>query len=87
MATIIEYYEVYEPDYDGGYTDTLIARFLSKSAADGLANMHPAYYVSKRAQKLVVYDTPEEYLDRYNDEVKQKALAKLTPKERLALGL
>jgi hypothetical protein len=83
MATIIEYYEVYE----GGYTDTLIARFLSKSAADGLANMRPTYYVSKRTQKLVVYDTPEEYLDRYNEEVKQKALAKLTPKERLALGL
>lgn len=86
MATIVEYYEVREPDYTG-YSDRLIARFLSKSAADGLVKLHPTYCISKRPQTFVVYDTPEEYLDRYNEEVKQQALAKLTPKERLALGL
>lgn len=84
MATIIEYYEVRDHDY---YGDTLVARFLSKSAADGLVKLNPTYRISKRAQTFVVYDTPEEYIDRYNEEVKQQGLAKLTPKERLALGL
>lgn len=86
MATIVEYFEVYERGF--GYDDNLVARFLSIIAAEGLVKTKPStYYVLKNPKKLVVFDSVEEYLDRHNDEVKQRALAKLTSAERLALGV
>lgn len=87
MATIVEYFEVYEKN-GFGYDDNIVARFLSSIAAEGLVKTKPGtYYVLKTTKKIVVFDSAEEYLDRHNEDVKQKALAKLTSAERLALGV
>lgn len=86
MATIVEYYEVYERGF--GFDDNLVARFLSTIAAEGLVKTKPnAYYVNKRPKKIVVFDSVQEFQDRHNEDLKQQALAKLSPAERIALGV
>ncbi len=86
MATIIEYYEVHK---DGWCLDQhIVARFLSKNAAESFVATNPkSYYMVPTPKKLIVFDTPQEFFDQRNDNIKQNALAKLTDAERLALGV
>ena len=86
MATVIEYYAVMcEND---GYSDNTVARFLSRSAALEFAKRNPSrYYVEHIKRTFTVYDTVQEYDEVETVKIRQAALAKLTPEERVVLGL
>jgi len=87
MATIVEYYEVHYDsgfELDGSYT---CARFLSLSAAEEYAKQDRFRFVSKNKQRLVVYDNVKELELQKREDLREEALKKLTPEERLILGV
>lgn len=84
---VVEYWEVRETYFDqrDGY-DVSIACFASEEVANIFAENKPNYRVQKR-KTLVVFDSVQDYNNRADERVRKAALAKLTPQERVALGI
>lgn len=80
-TTVIEVYDVQE--WDGGDRQIHKCYIVNKEDAEELAGKHGA--VVKRS--LVIHDTKADYLELAQGEIKRRALEKLTPLERQALGL
>lgn len=91
MATIIEYYPVTLDDdgFSGGVygPPPVVASFLSENAAVAYAKTKGCYHSVGKKRSLIVFDTPEEVEQFEKDQLKLSALAKLTQKEREALGI
>lgn len=89
MATIVEYYEVIQDSggFDIDFRPYPCARFLTLSAAEEYAKLDKYRRVNKTKSKLVVYDTVQEIEDQKREDLREAALKKLTPQERLILGV
>lgn len=80
---IIECFAVMDHGCDGRAPGRSIAHFMNESDAKVLAGN----WNSVSRIKLVVHDTRADYDNHTSIETKEKALAKLSPEERLVLGL
>ena len=78
----IEYWEVNE-GYDRNMT--AIANFTSEAEAKKLVGTSMYRGVWKKS--ITLFDTVEDYEDNTREKLRERALAKLTPEERQALGL
>ena len=85
-TTIVEGFEVVEAD-GGGMGENHVAYFSNERAATQLSAQSPGWMrVRPFKQTIVVCESFGEYVIQKNEEVKAKALAKLTAEERAALG-
>jgi len=88
MATIVEYYEVmYDSGFEISGANYVCAKFLSLSAAEEYAKLEKFRYVCKTKKRIVVYDTVKDLELHKRQDLKETALKKLTPEERLILGV
>ena len=89
MATIVEYYEVIQDSsgFDIDFRPYPCARFLSLSAAEEYAKLDKYRRVNNTRCKMVVYDTVKELELQKRTDLREAALKKLTPQERLILGV
>lgn len=87
---VIEYYQVADVlTEDGRGSETVIGRFWDEKVANRFSIGRGNYGSDAKVRKveLVIADEQED-MDAYHvEEVRQKALKKLTEKERKALGL
>jgi hypothetical protein len=79
----IEYWQV-EEGYDR--TTTLIGCFTSESIADEVAGGKNNAYRSVYKKTLTLFDTVEDFENNTREKIRERALAKLTVEERIALG-
>jgi len=80
----IEYWVV-EEGYDR--TTTLIGCFTSELVADEVAGSKNNAYRSVYKKTLTLFDTVEDFENNTREKIRERALAKLTVEEKIALGV
>lgn len=77
--------EIYKLGDTDGYTDKWQYRTTSKEAAQWWNDKSGYHRVQK--ETLTIYESLEELQDFVSGEARRRALAKLTPEDKQALGL
>ncbi len=69
-------------------SNDLVSRFTSRDAAEGAKKAAGGYGPEIIEETIVIYDTPIDFNPtRFDGDAKESGLAKLTDRERVALGL
>lgn len=80
----VEYWIV-EESYDRD--SKIIGCFTNQMAADIVANGKNNMYRSIHKKTLTLFDSFDDYTNNTQEKLRERALAKLTPEEKIALGL
>jgi hypothetical protein len=80
----IEYYAVVAKDLNG-WAAALIGNFSTLELAEKVKSRTSFYHISK--YKFTLFESSEEFDQYTNNEIRERALAKLTKEEKIALGL